>query len=65
MLEDSRTGRCLDVVEITPEMIAAGEDCIYQHLTLEPGSGDARECAAAIFRAMMNSARPICPQPNH
>ena len=63
MLEDSPTGRHLDI-EITPEMIEAGVDEIYQHLVLEPGCGDARECALAVFKVMMNLARSRYPQPS-
>ena len=59
MSTDSATGRrSTDEIEITPEMIEVGEDEIYQHLSLEPGSGNARECAGAVFAAMMNAARP-------
>ena len=50
--------------DITPEMIEAGEDEIYQHLSLEAGAGDARECAKAVFAAMTNAARSRCQTPD-
>ena len=51
-------------IEITPEMIEAGEEELYQHLTLEPGSGDVRECVRAAFETMTSSIRPRCLPPS-
>jgi hypothetical protein len=49
-------------VEITPEMIEAGEEAIYLNLSGEYLG--AKECAEAVFRAMMNAAPPKCQPPS-
>lgn len=55
------TGRRLTTeVEVTPEMIEAGEDEIYLHLSLGVGSGDVRECARAVFVRMLDAVPSKC-----
>lgn len=60
MLSDSPTGRRSDIIEITPEMIAAGVDALFQSdavsdYTGMPGSLE--RAASDIFQAMLVSAQ--------
>jgi hypothetical protein len=46
-------------------MIEAGEDEIYQHLSLDVGAGDARKCAKAVFMVMLAAAPSKYPTRAH
>ena len=58
------TGRRLEI-EITPEMIEAGEDLIYQHEIIEGGlsRSEVQECAKAVFLAMTALSPSKCQTP--
>jgi len=52
------TGRCLDEIEITPEMIEAGVDALFSDgILMEPGQGDAEACVGSIYSAMSRVSR--------
>lgn len=56
MLSDSSTGRCLEI-EITPDMIAAGEDVLLGKLGGAVTSHwEPAELASAVFQAMAHLA---------
>ena len=55
MLEDSATGRCIEI-EITPEMIEAGAEALYQSDAVNEFSGldgSLTRAAGDMFRAML------------
>lgn len=54
MLEDSPTGRCLEV-EITPEMIEAGENELERWEGILPTEGVVRALYIAMVRAAPRS----------
>lgn len=66
MINDSPTGRFLEI-EVTPEMVAAGEDCVYQHHIIDGGASrtEIQDCAREIFITMMALAPSKSPTPSH
>lgn len=50
------TGRCFEDGDVTPEMIEAGEECIYQHHIIEGGAAsrsEIQDCVKDIFLTMV------------